>query len=67
MERFGIEALVEQVTGLLEGAAGLDDVLDRLLDVVHEANGGDLSDDVAILCLSRATADPPTPERSPDA
>jgi hypothetical protein len=42
-------------------------VLDRLLDVVHQANGGDLSDDVAVLCLSRATADPPTPERLPDA
>jgi hypothetical protein len=28
-------------------------VLDGLLDLVHEANGGDLSDDVAILCLSR--------------
>ncbi|MGH2813536.1 MAG: PP2C family protein-serine/threonine phosphatase, partial [Actinomycetota bacterium] len=67
VERFGIEALVEQATGLLEGAAGLDDMLDRLLDAVHEANGGDLSDDVAILCLSRATADPPTTERPPDA
>jgi serine phosphatase RsbU (regulator of sigma subunit) len=66
-ERFGIEALVEQATGLLEGAAGLDDMLDRLLDAVHEANGGDLSDDVAILCLSRATAEPPAPERPPDA
>jgi PAS domain S-box-containing protein len=65
VERFGIEALVEQATGLLEGAAGLDDMLDRLLDAVHEANGGDLSDDVAILCLSRATAEPPAPERPP--
>ncbi|HET6748988.1 MAG TPA: PP2C family protein-serine/threonine phosphatase, partial [Actinomycetes bacterium] len=67
VERFGIEALVERATGLLAGAAGLDDVLDRLLDVVHEANGGELSDDVAILCLSRAAAHPPTPERPPDA
>jgi serine phosphatase RsbU (regulator of sigma subunit) len=67
VERFGIEALVERASGLLEGGVGLDDVLDRLLDAVHEANGGDLSDDVAILCVSRATADPPAPERSPDA
>jgi hypothetical protein len=29
-------------------------MLDRLLNVVHQANGGDLSDDLAILCLSRA-------------
>ena len=64
VERFGIEALVEQATGLLEGAAGLDDVLDRLLDAVHEANGGDLSDDVAILCLSHGQGGPRSPEPS---
>jgi serine phosphatase RsbU (regulator of sigma subunit) len=51
-ERFGIEAVVEAAAGLLEQAAGLEEVLDRLLALVHEANGGDLSDDVAILCLS---------------
>ena len=53
MERFGIEALVPAAAGLLDGAAGLDPVLDGLLELVHQANGGDLSDDVAILCLSR--------------
>jgi PAS domain S-box-containing protein len=53
-ERFGIEALVAAAAGLLEAGTGLDDALDRLLDLVHEANGGDLSDDLAILCLSRA-------------
>ena len=52
VERFGAEALVEAAAGLLAGGAGFDDVLDRLLDLVVEANGGDLSDDVAILCLS---------------
>jgi PAS domain S-box-containing protein len=52
-ERFGIDALVATAAELLTGSGGLEDVLDRLLDVVHEANGGDLSDDVAILCLSR--------------
>jgi PAS domain S-box-containing protein len=52
VDRFGIEALVEAAAGLLGRAAGLDQVLDRLLDVVQEANGGDLSDDVAILCLT---------------
>ena len=53
MERFGIESLVGTVAGLLGDGAGLDQALDRLLDLVHEANGGDLSDDLAILCLSR--------------
>jgi serine phosphatase RsbU (regulator of sigma subunit) len=53
VERFGIEALAPAAAGLLDGAAGLDPVLDGLLELVHEANGGDLSDDVAILCLSR--------------
>jgi PAS domain S-box-containing protein len=56
-ERFGIDALVATAAGLLAGPGGLEDVLDRLLDVVHEANGGDLSDDVAILCLSRPEGD----------
>jgi PAS domain S-box-containing protein len=53
VERFGIEALVPAAAALLDGAAGLDPVLDGLLELVHNANGGDLSDDVAILCLSR--------------
>jgi hypothetical protein len=53
VERFGMEALVAATAGLLEGARGPDRVLDALLEVVHRANGGDLSDDVAILCLSR--------------
>jgi PAS domain S-box-containing protein len=52
-ERFGIDALVATAAELLAGPGGLEEVLDRLLDVVHEANGGDLSDDLAILCLSR--------------
>ena len=54
VDRFGIDALVATVAQLLAGPGGLEDVLDRLLDVVHEANGGDLSDDLAILCLARA-------------
>jgi PAS domain S-box-containing protein len=53
VERFGMEALVAAAAELLGGAGGLDRVLDGLLEVVHRANGGDLSDDVAILCLSR--------------
>jgi PAS domain S-box-containing protein len=62
-ERFGIEAVVEAAAGLLEQAAGLEEVLDRLLALVHEANGGDLSDDVAILCLSsHRQAGPRSPE-----
>jgi len=62
VERFGAEALVEAAAGLLAGGAGVDDALDRLLDLVVEANGGDLSDDVAILCLSRARPGRPAPE-----
>jgi hypothetical protein len=58
--RFGMEALVAATAGLLEGARGPDRVLDGLLEVVHRADGGDLSDDVAILCLPRGrwTGDP---------
>jgi PAS domain S-box-containing protein len=62
VERFGAEALVEAAAELLTGRAGLDDALDRLLDLVLEANGGDLSDDVAILCLSRSRPCRPVPE-----
>ncbi len=58
VERFGIDALVGTAAELLAGPGGLEDTLDRLLDVVHEANGGDLSDDLAILCLSRAAGGP---------
>jgi PAS domain S-box-containing protein len=57
VERFGIDALVETVAGLAGATGGLDHALDRLLDVVHDANGGDLSDDLAILCLSRCPSD----------
>jgi PAS domain S-box-containing protein len=53
VERFGIEALTESAARLLGGAGDLDEALDCLLDVVHTANGGDLSDDLAILCVSR--------------
>jgi PAS domain S-box-containing protein len=52
VERFGIDALVEATARLLEDAASLDDALDRLLAEVHAANGGDLSDDLAVLCVS---------------
>jgi PAS domain S-box-containing protein len=67
VDRFGIEALVEAAAGLLGRSAGLEEVLDRLLDAVHEANGGDLSDDVAILCLSHGLGGPRSPEPAGDA
>jgi serine phosphatase RsbU (regulator of sigma subunit) len=68
VERFGIEALVEAAAGMLREGAGPEEVLDRLLDVVHEANGGDLSDDVAILCLSSSgQGGPPSSEPPGDA
>ena len=56
VDRFGVDALVAGAAELLDDGGGLDAVLDGLLDLVHEANGGELSDDVAILCLSRAPA-----------
>jgi PAS domain S-box-containing protein len=56
MERFGIDALAGTVAGLLGSPGGDDELLDRLLDAVHAANGGNLSDDVAILCLSHCPA-----------
>ena len=52
VERFGIDALAEAAAALLRAGTATEDVLDGLLDIVHEANGGDLSDDVAILCVS---------------
>src|SRR5215207_6510357 len=58
VKRFGIDALEATVAELLAGTGGLQETLDRLLDVVHQANGGDLSDDLAILCLSRTTGGP---------
>ena len=51
-ERFGIDALEEAVRGRLAAGTGLDDALDGLLGLVQAANGGDLSDDVAILCVA---------------
>ena len=55
MERFGIDGLVETVAGLLATGRGLDAMLDRLLAAVRDANGGELSDDVAILCCARSS------------
>jgi integral membrane sensor domain MASE1 len=54
VDRFGIEALAKTVQGLLAAGGELDDLLDSLLAAVRAANGGDLSDDVAILCCSQS-------------
>jgi PAS domain S-box-containing protein len=59
MERFGIDALVSTVAGLPGTAHDLDAALDGLLAAVRAANGGELSDDVAILCLAQIEANPP--------
>jgi PAS domain S-box-containing protein len=56
MERFGIDALVGTVAGLLGTADDLDAALDDLLAAVRAANGGELSDDVAILCCAQVEA-----------
>jgi PAS domain S-box-containing protein len=58
VERFGIEELAVTAAGLLGRGTGTDELVDGLLDVVHQANGGELSDDVAILCVSRTAAAP---------
>ena len=54
VERFGTDGLVETVAGLLASGHGLDAMLDGLLAAVRDANGGELSDDVAILCCARS-------------
>jgi len=59
-ERFGSDALAETVTGLLATGRGLDAMLDGLLAAVRDANGGELSDDVAILCVARSVRPSPT-------
>jgi integral membrane sensor domain MASE1 len=54
VDRFGTDGLVETVTALLATGRGLDAMLDGVLAAVRDANGGDLSDDVAILCCARS-------------
>jgi len=55
MERFGIDGLTDTVAALLATGRGLDALLDGLLAAVRAANGGELSDDVAILCCARSS------------
>jgi PAS domain S-box-containing protein len=52
VERFGIEALCDATTKLVGAQVDIDALLDGLLEVVLEANGQDLSDDIAMLCLA---------------
>jgi PAS domain S-box-containing protein len=54
-ERFGIEPLLATAAELLADQASMDELLDGLLDTVHSANGGELSDDVAMLCVGAGT------------
>jgi PAS domain S-box-containing protein len=53
-QRFGIEALAATATALLAEHIDMERLLDGLLEVVHSANGGELSDDVAMLCVGTA-------------
>jgi len=53
VERFGIDALVETFVELLDAGLDLDAILDGLLAAARSANGGELSDDVAILCCAQ--------------
>ena len=59
VDRFGIEALSEAAASLVAARVSVDGLLDGLLRVVLEANGQDLSDDIAMLGL--ATLEPPGP------
>ena len=52
VERFGIEALRDATAKLLGAGVDVDTLLDGLLEVVLEANGQDLSDDIAVVCLA---------------
>jgi PAS domain S-box-containing protein len=52
-ERFGIEGL-SAAAELLAERVSMDGLLDGLLDAVHWANGGNLSDDIAMLCVGTA-------------
>jgi PAS domain S-box-containing protein len=56
-ERFGIEGLSAVAAELVAGRVGMDGLLDGLLDAVHQANGGDLSDDIAMLCVGTPIGD----------
>ena len=51
-ERLGIEGLVDTITTLAGQHPRPAELLDRLLATVQAANGGQLSDDVAIVCLA---------------
>jgi PAS domain S-box-containing protein len=66
VERFGIEALGDTMASLTRSPIGLDELLDGLLEVVHTANGGDHSDDVAILCVGRGLRTAAAPEPPSD-
>jgi serine phosphatase RsbU (regulator of sigma subunit) len=52
-ERFGLERLVENLQALGDEQVRTDDLLDRVLGLVQSANGGQLSDDVAIVCIGK--------------
>jgi PAS domain S-box-containing protein len=52
VDRFGIEALRDATAKLLGAGVSVDALLDGLVEVVLEANGQDLSDDIAVLCLA---------------
>jgi PAS domain S-box-containing protein len=51
-ERFGIERLVDRIAALASRQTPTGELLDRLLAEVRAANGGQLSDDVAIVSFA---------------
>jgi serine phosphatase RsbU (regulator of sigma subunit) len=53
-ERLGSEGLMDLIRVVLGSAPNFADdrLLDKVIDQVRELNGGDLDDDLAILCVS---------------
>jgi PAS domain S-box-containing protein len=51
-ERYGIERLAETVRTLNRERPAIGELVDRLVAAVQSANGGQLSDDVAVICIA---------------
>jgi serine phosphatase RsbU (regulator of sigma subunit) len=52
-ERLGEQGMVEMINGQLAHGLGGDDLLEAAVTQVRELNGGELTDDVAVLLLGR--------------
>ncbi|MFI2290058.1 fused response regulator/phosphatase [Streptomyces niveus] len=55
-QRLGQDGMVEMITGLLARGLSGEELLETAVAQVRELNGGELTDDVAVLLLDRGTA-----------